>query len=44
VVLVSHDQFFVQRVAKEVYVVGNRAVTKQVSFLAYRKEMEKKLE
>ena len=29
VVLVSHDQYFVQRVAREVFVVGNGAVTKQ---------------
>ncbi len=44
VVLVSHDQFFVQRVAKEVYVVGDKKVTKQESFAAYRKAMEKTLE
>lgn len=44
VVLVSHDQYFVQRVAREVYVVGNGAVTKQESFQAYRAAMEKTLE
>ena len=44
VVLVSHDQYFVQRVAREVFVVGNGAVTKQESFQAYRAAMEKTLE
>jgi ATP-binding cassette subfamily F protein 3 len=44
VVLVSHDQYFVQRVARDVYVVGNGAVTKQESFQAYRAAMEKTLE
>ena len=44
VVLVSHDQYFVQRVAREVFVVGNGAVTKQESFQAYLKAMEKTLE
>ena len=43
VVLVSHDQYFVQRVAKEVFVVGKGSVTKQESFEAYRKAMAKKL-
>ena len=43
VVLVSHDQFFVQRVAREVFVVGKGAVTKQESFEAYRNAMAKKL-
>lgn len=36
VVLVSHDQHFVSRVAKEVWLVGNGAVTRQESFEAYR--------
>ena len=44
VVLVSHDQYFVQRVAREVFVVGNGAVTKQESFQVYLKAMEKTLE
>ena len=39
----SHDQFFVQRVAREVFVVGKGAVTKQESFEAYRNAMAKKL-
>lgn len=43
VVLVSHDQYFVGRVAKEVHVVGNGAVRKMESFDAYRKVMAKKL-
>jgi ATP-binding cassette subfamily F protein 3 len=43
VVLVSHDQYFVQRVAREVFVVGNGCVTKQESFQAYRAAMEKAL-
>jgi ATP-binding cassette subfamily F protein 3 len=36
VVLVSHDQHFVSRVAKEVWLVGNGAVTRQESFESYR--------
>lgn len=36
VVLVSHDQYFVSRVAKEVWVVANCAVKRAESFEAYR--------
>merc|ERR1712190_217754 len=36
VVLVSHDQHFVSQVAKEVWVVDDRAVRKASSFEAYR--------
>lgn len=43
VVLVSHDQYFVQRVAREVYVVGNGGVRREESFDAYRKKMAKRL-
>jgi ATP-binding cassette subfamily F protein 3 len=42
VVLVSHDQYFVSRVAKQVKVVGNGAVTDFESFEAYRKTQLKK--
>ena len=37
VVLVSHDQYFVSRVAREVFVVGGGKVTRAESFDAYRK-------
>ena len=37
VVLVSHDQYFVSRVANEVWVVDKGGVTKAASFDAYRK-------
>ena len=36
VILVSHDQYFVGRVAKEVWLVEHGAVTKAASFDAYR--------
>merc|ERR1712176_740892 len=36
VVLVSHDQHFVSQVAKEVWVVDDRAVRRATSFEAYR--------
>merc|ERR1711957_311991 len=36
VVLVSHDQYFVSQVAKEVWLVADGAVKKQVSFEHYR--------
>ena len=36
VVLVSHDQYFVSRVAREVYVVEKGTVKKAQSFDAYR--------
>ena len=36
VVLVSHDQYFVSRVAREVWVVDQGAVKKASSFDAYR--------
>ena len=35
VVIVSHDQYFVGRVAREVWVVENRAVTRMESFAKY---------
>ena len=38
VVLVSHDQYFVSRVAKEVWVVEKNTVSKADSFEAYRAE------
>lgn len=43
VVLVSHDQYFVSRVAKEVWVVDKGAVTKAASFDAYRAAQLKKI-
>ena len=43
VVLVSHDQYFVGRVAKEVWVVENEKVTQAESFDAYRKKVLSKL-
>jgi ATP-binding cassette subfamily F protein 3 len=39
VVLVSHDNYFVTRVAREVLVVGNGAVKKVESFHAYKKQV-----
>ncbi|KAG1659967.1 hypothetical protein FOA52_010600 [Chlamydomonas sp. UWO 241] len=39
VVVVSHDQYFVGRVAKEVWVVENGAVKRAESFLAYKKQV-----
>ena len=43
VVLVSHDQYFVQRVASEVHVVGNGKVTRMESFAGYKKAVAKEL-
>ena len=43
VVLVSHDQYFVSRVAKEVWVVEGGAVKRADSFEAYRAAEMKKL-
>ena len=43
VVLVSHDQYFVSRVAKEVWVVDKGTVKKAESFDAYRKAQLAKL-
>eukprot|EP00037_Helgoeca_nana_P004794 m.47955 g.47955 ORF g.47955 m.47955 type:complete len:733 (-) comp15756_c0_seq1:125-2323(-) len=43
VVLVSHDQYFVQRVAREVHVVGGGKLTKLDSFDAYKKDIAKGL-
>merc|ERR1712151_1408331 len=39
VVLVSHDQHFVRRIAKEVWVVGSGTVTRTESFEAYQAEL-----
>merc|ERR1711879_791518 len=39
VVLVSHDQYFVSKVAKEVWVVTNGAVKKANSFDDYRNQI-----
>jgi len=44
VVLVSHDQFFVSQVAKEVWNVGNGAVKKLESFESYRSKILAKIE
>lgn len=42
VIVVSHDQFFVNEVANEAWVVGKGQVTRVESFEAYRaKEMTK---
>merc|ERR1712087_648714 len=41
VVLVSHDQYFVSKVAKEVWIVANGAVKKAQSFDAYRAQVQK---
>ena len=43
VVLVSHDQYFVGRVAKEVWVVEKGAVTRAPSFDKYRAQALAKL-
>ena len=43
VVLVSHDQYFVSRVAKEVWVVEGNKVSKMESFEAYRSAQFAKL-
>merc|ERR1719203_1698846 len=43
VVLVSHDQHFVSRVAKEVWVVADCAVKKAASFEAYRASILSKI-
>ena len=43
VVLVSHDQYFVSRVAREVFVVGGGKVTRAESFDAYRKEIARQM-
>eukprot|EP00929_Paragymnodinium_shiwhaense_P005165 TRINITY_DN10675_c0_g1_i1.p1 TRINITY_DN10675_c0_g1~~TRINITY_DN10675_c0_g1_i1.p1 ORF type:complete len:731 (+),score=197.83 TRINITY_DN10675_c0_g1_i1:113-2305(+) len=43
VVLVSHDQYFVSKVAKEVWVVADGKVVKAASFEAYRTQCMKKL-
>jgi ATP-binding cassette subfamily F protein 3 len=43
VVLVSHDQYFVERVAKEVVVIENGAVKRLESFASYKKSIAKKL-
>ena len=43
VVLVSHDQYFVSRVAKEVWVVEHNQVKKAESFEHYRKQQLSKL-
>jgi len=39
VVLVSHDNYFVSRVAKEVWVVGDGAVKREESFASYKKKI-----
>jgi ATP-binding cassette subfamily F protein 3 len=44
VVLVSHDQYFVSRVAKEVWVVEEGRVKRAASFDSYRKRQVQKLE
>jgi len=41
VVLVSHDQYFVSKVAKEVWIVANGAVKRAQSFEAYRAQVHK---
>ena len=43
VILVSHDQYFVGRVAKEVWLVAKKKVTKLESFESYRNYQLKKL-
>jgi len=43
VVLVSHDQYFVGRVAEEVWVVEKGKVTKAESFAKYRAQALAKL-
>lgn len=39
VILVSHDHYFVSRVAREVWVVGDGQVKKVDSFQAYKKKV-----
>lgn len=43
VVVVSHDQFFVNEVANEVWVVGESKVKRVASFDAYRKKQLQQL-
>ena len=43
VVVVSHDQFFVGRVAKDVWVVDGGKVTRQESFGSYTKTLKKQI-
>jgi ATPase subunit of ABC transporter with duplicated ATPase domains len=43
VVVVSHDQFFVNEVANEVWVVGDGKVKQVPSFDAYRKKQLQQL-
>ncbi len=43
VILVSHDQYFVSRVAKQVKVVGSGRVTDVESFEKYRKQQLSKV-
>ena len=43
VVVVSHDQFFVGRVAKDVWVVDGGKVTRQESFGSYTKALKKQI-
>ena len=43
VIVVSHDQFFVNEIANEAWVVGNGCVTRAESFEAYRKKELAKL-
>ena len=44
VLLISHDQYFVSRVAREVWVVDKGAVRRVESFEKYRKAQQKKLD
>jgi ATP-binding cassette subfamily F protein 3 len=43
VIIVSHDQYFVSQVAKEVWVVGGGSVKRAESFASYRESQLKKL-
>jgi ATPase subunit of ABC transporter with duplicated ATPase domains len=43
VVVVSHDQYFVNEVANEVWVVGDSKVKRVASFDAYRKKQLQQL-
>jgi ATP-binding cassette, subfamily F, member 3 len=43
VVVVSHDQYFVNEVANEVWVVGDQRVKQVASFDAYRKKQLQQL-
>lgn len=43
VVVVSHDQYFVNEVASEVWVVGDGTVKRVASFDAYRKKQLQQL-